>query len=591
MKIRRKPVSWDSEDKGGTIEVIYGIDDNPPWYLATLLGLQHYLTMVGAAISVPFVLSGSLCIQGNPLAISKLISSVLFCSGIITLVQATVGVRLPIVQGGSFTFTTPTFAILGVLGACDDNTDWKDRIVEVQGAIMVSSCFQIGLGLFGGIGILLRFIGPLTVTPAITLVGLSLFDAGSHYGSASWPVTAFGIVCITLFSQVLSRLSFFGIKLFKLFPVVLAMGCTWLLCFILTESGAFSSDVTHNEYRARTDKNSDVIQDSNWFRVPYPLQWGTPKVTAAGVFGMLAGVLAGMVESIGDYFACARLSGAPVPTVAAVNRGILVEGLGCLLAGLIGTSNGTTSYSENIGAIGITKVGSRRVILCGSVIMIFVGCFSKICALFATIPDPVIGANFFCMFGMITAVGLSNLQFINLNSSRNLFILGFSLFAGLSLPLWINDDVNKGYVDTGNEEVDQIIEVLLGTGMFIGGLCGFIMDNLIPGNEEDRGIKKWRVTTEGEKQDDGVGGKKVADISTYDIPFITQYLNKVKITKFIPICPAFMRESEEKKRGLSNNRIEDNNVGAVVGEPVHDNNRNGTEGRPQPKNVYKITSL
>ena len=117
MKIRRKPVSWDSEDKGGTIEVIYGIDDNPPWYLATLLGLQHYLTMVGAAISVPFVLSGSLCIQGNPLAISKLISSVLFCSGIITLVQATVGVRLPIVQGGSFTFTTPTFAILGVLGA------------------------------------------------------------------------------------------------------------------------------------------------------------------------------------------------------------------------------------------------------------------------------------------------------------------------------------------------------------------------------------------------------------------------------------------------------------------------------------------
>ena len=83
----------------------------------------------------------------------------------------------------------------------------------------------------------------------------------------------------------------------------------------------------------------------------------------------------------------------------------------------------------------------------------------------------------------------------------------------------------------------------------------------------------------------------MADISTYDIPFITQYLNKVKITKFIPICPAFMRESEEKKRGLSNNRIEDNNVGAVVGEPVHDNNRNGTEGRPQPKNVYKITSL
>ena len=101
------------------------------------------------------------------------------------------------------------------------------------------------------------------------------------------------------------------------------------------------------------------------------------------------------------------------------------------------------------------QVGSRRVIVCSAIIMIIVGCFSKICALFATIPDPVIGANFFCMFGMIAAVGLSNLQFINLNSSRNLFILGFALFSGLSLPPWI--EAHPDYVDTGNKEVDQVI--------------------------------------------------------------------------------------------------------------------------------------
>ena len=59
------------------------------------------------------------------------------------------------------------------------------------------------------------------------------------------------------------------------------------------------------------------------------------------------------------------------------------------------------------------------------------------------------------MFGMITAVGLSNLQFVNLNNSRNLYILGFSLFAGLSLPQWIAQ--NPNYVDTGNDEADQII--------------------------------------------------------------------------------------------------------------------------------------
>ena len=81
-------------------------------------------------------------------------------------------------------------------------------------------------------------------------------------------------------------------------------------------------------------------------------------MSAAGVFGMLAGVLASMIESIGDYYACARLSGAPPPPKHAINRGIGMEGIGCLLAGAWGSGNGTTSYSENIGAIGITKVNT-----------------------------------------------------------------------------------------------------------------------------------------------------------------------------------------------------------------------------------------
>ena len=63
-----------------------------------------------------------------------------------------------------------------------------------------------------------------------------------------------------------------------------------------------------------------------------------------------------MIESVGDYHACARLSGAPPPPRHAINRGIGMEGLGCLLAGAWGTGNGTTSYSENVGALGITKV-------------------------------------------------------------------------------------------------------------------------------------------------------------------------------------------------------------------------------------------
>lgn len=51
------------------------------------------------------------------------------------------------------------------------------------------------------------------------------------------------------------------------------------------------------------------------------VQWGFPTFSAAGVFGMLSGVIAGMMESLGDYYACARLSGAPPPPIHAINRG------------------------------------------------------------------------------------------------------------------------------------------------------------------------------------------------------------------------------------------------------------------------------
>ena len=83
-----------------------------------------------------------------------------------------------------------------------------------------------------------------------------------------------------------------------------------------------------------------------------------PTASAAGVLGMLAGVLASTIESLGDYFAGARLSGAPPPPKHAINRGIMVQGIGCLFSGAFGTGNGTVSYTQNIGAIAITKVNA-----------------------------------------------------------------------------------------------------------------------------------------------------------------------------------------------------------------------------------------
>ena len=78
----------------------------------------------------------------------------------------------------------------------------------------------------------------------------------------------------------------------------------WLLCYILTVTNVLTEGS-----KARTDNNMNIIHQSPWFRIPYPFQFGIPTVTIGGIVGILAGVLASVVESIGDYYACARLSG------------------------------------------------------------------------------------------------------------------------------------------------------------------------------------------------------------------------------------------------------------------------------------------
>lgn len=81
-----------------------------------------------------------------------------------------------------------------------------------------------------------------------------------------------------------------------------------------------------------------------------------PTFSAAGYMGMLAATVASIFKSVGDYFTAARFSEAPVPPVHAINRGIFTEGFASIISGLMGAGHATTSYSGNIGIIGITKV-------------------------------------------------------------------------------------------------------------------------------------------------------------------------------------------------------------------------------------------
>ena len=347
---------------------------------------------------------------------------------------------------------------------------------HVQGAIILGALVEIGVGTSGLVGRLLRFVGPITIAPTIALIGLALFKFGAPMAGTHWPVGGLTIILIILFSQYLKSKH----RSFELYPILLAILIAWISAAILTVTGVFTEG--HPSFTSMEN-----LRNAPWFRVPYPLQWGIPQFGIAAFVGMLAGYIASMVESIGDYYACARLSGAPVPNEKVINRGITFEGIGCLIAGIFGTGNGTTSYSENIGAIGLTRVGSRRVVQTGAGIMILLGMVSKFGALFTTIPSPIVGGMYCAMFGMIAAVGLSNLQFIDLNSTRNLFILGFAFFMGLSVPEYFASNP----LTLDSEWLANIINTLGSTGMAVGAFIALLLDNTIPGTDEERGLTAW----------------------------------------------------------------------------------------------------
>jgi len=483
--------------------IVYPIGSKPKWPLAVLLGIQQYLTMFGATVLIPFIVGGAMGLPPHQLAL--LISTIFFTSGLCTLIQQSpLGNKLPVVQGGTFSFLGPTFAILGMTAAAKFSNDlplWQNQIQHVSGAIMIASFVEIILGYTGIMGQVRKIISPIVIGPTIAMIGLALFGIGAPWMATNWVISLITLIALILYSQVFSQKS----RVFLLFPVLLAIATGWVASLLGTIMGLIPEGNAAN-----LAGKLGLVASADWvsFMPMMPFKWGFPDLSSsvlwAGVFGMLAGYLASMIESIGDYYACARISEAPVPTGKMISRGLGAEGLGCFVAGILQTCNGTTTYSENIGSIGLTKVASRRVVRCGAAVMLIIPIIGKFGAVLATLPMPVVGAMFVGLFGMIASVGLSNLQIVNLNNSRNLFIIGLSFFCGLSVPFWFTPhyDVGTAQIVSGAiswgesgsfiNVVGNIVQAVISTGMAVTAIVGIILDNLLPGaTRAERGLEVW----------------------------------------------------------------------------------------------------
>ncbi|CAN6443713.1 unnamed protein product [Victoria cruziana] len=379
----------------------YCIDSNPSWGEAIVLGFQHYILALGTAVMIPSFLVPLM--GGTDDDKVRVVQTLLFVTGINTLIQTLFGTRLPTVVGGSHAFIVPIISIIhdsSLMKVYDNHERFLQTMRATQGALIVSSSLQIILGYSQLWGICSRFFSPLGMVPVISLVGFGLFNRGFPVLGKCVEIGVPMLILFVALSQYLKHVHARRFPVFERFAVLISVTIIWAYAHVLTAGGAYRHRPEKTQVNCRTDR-ANLISSAPWIKIPYPLQWGPPTFDAGHCFGMMAAVLASLVESTGAYKAASRLASATPPPAHVLSRGIGWQGIGILLDGLFGAGTGSTVSVENVGLLGLTRVGSRRVIQISAGFMIFFSILGKFGALFASIPFAIFAALYCVLFGLV----------------------------------------------------------------------------------------------------------------------------------------------------------------------------------------------
>ncbi|PUZ51250.1 hypothetical protein GQ55_6G167300 [Panicum hallii var. hallii] len=465
-----KPEEMSHPPMDQLIGMEYCIDSNPSWGGAIVLGFQHFILCLGTAVMIPTMLVPLM--GGNAHDKAIVVQTVLLVTGINTMLQTLFGTRLPTIIGGSYAFVIPVISVISdpsLMRIADDHTRFKMTMRAIQGALIISSCIQIILGYSQLWGVCSRFFSPLGMVPVIALGGFGLFERGFPVIGKCVEIGLPMLVLFVALSQYLKHVQVRHFPILERFSVLISIALVWVYAHILTVSGAYKHSSPLTQVNCRTDR-ANLITTAPWISIPYPLQWGAPTFSADHSFGMMSAVLVSLIESTGAFMAAARLASATPPPPFVLSRGIGWQGIGLLFDGLFGTVSGSTVSVENVGLLGSTRIGSRRVIQISAGFMIFVS--------------------------ILGAVGLSFMQFTNMNSMRNLFIIGISLFLGISIPEYffrftISAQHSPAHTRAG--WFNDLINTIFSSPPTVGFIISVVLDNTLEvrNRAKDRGMPWW----------------------------------------------------------------------------------------------------
>ncbi len=423
--------------------LVYGIHDRPKLGQVIVFALQQLLAVLAATILVPTII-------GLPMQMP----AALLGAGVGTIIYLVITkFRSPVFLGSSFAFlgslgTAVGYGYLGIiLGSVFAG------LVYVIIAIVIH---------FAGTNWVSKLLPPVIIGPTVALIGLSL--AGNAMGDivkATVPSTHSGYNLIGLLCGLVA---FFAIiicstqkrfKMPRLIPFIIGIVAGYVVAAIFTAIGT-ATDVAYLQIIDFTPiKNNFVSADGSFVGITAFLDYpdfaliegikeivkGEAQISGAKFLNDIGGVaeiaiafipvaLVVFAEHIADHKNLSTIVGKDLIEDPGLKRTLLGDGIGSIAGTILGICPNTT-YGESVGCVAITKNASIITIFVTAIMCIVVSFFSPLMAILRTIPNCVMGGVCLTLYGFIAVSGLKMFKEVDLNASKNLFVVAAILISGI----------------------------------------------------------------------------------------------------------------------------------------------------------------
>ncbi|MDD3123932.1 MAG: solute carrier family 23 protein [Candidatus Izemoplasmatales bacterium] len=383
--------------------LILDVNEKPKPTQWVLLSFQHVFAMFGATILVPIL-------TGFPVSVA------LFASGIGTLIYTlcTKG-KVPVYLGSSFAYITAVILAVESMGG--------DISASQTGLMLVGLIYVI-------VAIVIKFIGkdwidkllpPIVIGPMIAVIGLGLAgsavtNAGFIDGGAVEPM----IVAFSTFI-IAALISTHAKGFLKIVPFLIAIICGYILSIIF---GLV---------------DFDGIATADWFSIPhFAFPFEVPGFRSYKFYfgpetlAILPVAIVTISEHIGDHTVLGKICGKNFLKDPGLDKTLIGDGVATAVSAFLGGPANTT-YGENTGVIGLTKIGSVYVTCGAATIAIVLSFCGKVAALISSIPTCVLGGMSILLYGVIASNGLRILvdSKVDFSKQRNLIVASAMLVIGL----------------------------------------------------------------------------------------------------------------------------------------------------------------